>query len=137
MSEIRERYEQVKEEFQTTVCAKCQTKRIQPSWDIDFATIIQRLGDPYRQFYLGAYMVPTLQGHATLASAFDGRKLEDDDATLGKVREQDVALYGAIRMFTLLLRLQERVFSLGLGGEIDACEVRLEPWVTHLICLPT
>lgn len=131
--EIRERYEQVKGEFQMTLCAKCQTKRIQPSWDVDFATIIQRLGDPYRQFYLGAYTVPTLQAHATLASAFDGRKLEHNEVTIRKLREQDVTLYGAIRIFTLLLRLQEKVFSLGFAPDIDACETGMEPWVIHLM----
>jgi hypothetical protein len=100
---------------------------------VDFATIIQRLGDPYRQFYLSAYAVPTLQAHATLASAFDGRKLGHNEVTIRKLREQDVAQYGAIRIFTLLLRLQEKVFSLGFAADIDACEASMEPWVIHLM----
>lgn len=132
--EIRENYEQVKGEFQITVCAKCKTKRIQPSWDLDFASIVHQLGDLYQQFYLGAYVVPTLQAHATLASAFDGHITEEDESAPKKVREQGVVLYGAIRIFILLLRLQERVFSsLALAGEIDACEKAMVPCLTDLM----
>ncbi len=44
VARIREWYTQVKPEFQTTDCKKCDTKRTQSTWDIDFASMVQKWG---------------------------------------------------------------------------------------------
>jgi hypothetical protein len=131
-AQIRERYKQVKPEFQATLCKKCGTTRTQSSWDVDFGTMVQRVGDPYRYFYLGAYAVPTLQIHATWASAFNGRDLEQKASIEDRHREADLVVHGATRIFTLVVGLQNRVFALGLDAEIEAYEkVFMEAWIAQ------
>jgi hypothetical protein len=72
-AEIRKRYQDVKTEFQTTVCENCGTKRTQPSWDMDAPAMVHKLGGLYRHFYLPNYSVPNFHIHATLASStFEG-----------------------------------------------------------------
>jgi len=54
-SEIRSRFEAVKEKFEQTDCKKCQTKRLAITWDLDVASMVAKVGDPYIQSYFLAY----------------------------------------------------------------------------------
>jgi hypothetical protein len=121
VARIREWYEQVKPEFKT-----------QSTWDIGLATIVQKVGDPYRQFYLNAYTIPTLRIHATMASGFDGRDREQEVSTQNRHRECDLTLYTATCIFILVMRLQSKIFSLGLETELETSEKEMEPWEAQL-----
>src|SRR6202041_3382795 len=68
VAEIRKRYEQYKGNFKATACAVCGVKT-PPSWDVDFVTMVGRVGEPYTKVLLLAYNNPNLTIHATLASA--------------------------------------------------------------------
>ena len=45
--EMKERRDEVKAEFQVTRCKKCGTKETAPWWDIDMASMVNRIGEPW------------------------------------------------------------------------------------------
>src|SRR4029077_3039462 len=51
-AEIRNRYKQVKNEFQIADCKTCGTTRVQPTWDLDVAAMVHKLGGAFQGFYL-------------------------------------------------------------------------------------
>lgn len=136
IAHIRESYKQLKPEFQMTDCKKCETTRTQSSWDIDFASMVQKTGEPYRMYFLNGYAMPTLHIHATMTSGFDGRDREETTSIHNRRRECDITLYTATCIFILAMRIQSKIFSLGLESELDGCEKALEPWETQLQANP-
>jgi len=136
VARIREWYAQVKPEFQTTDCKKCDTKRTQSTWDIDFASMVQKVREPYGQFFVNAYTLPTLRIHATMTSGFDGRDREQKVSIQNRRRECDITIYSATCIFMLVMRLQSKVFSLGLEAEIDHFETEMKPWEVQLQAAP-
>lgn len=73
VAQIRKFYEAVKPEFQERLCKTCGTMRTAGTWDLDVASMVIKVGDPFDKYYLGAYALPNLQIHATLASAYAKR----------------------------------------------------------------
>lgn len=132
IARMRDWYKQVKPEFQTTQCKKCGTTRTQSSWDIDLASMVQKVGDPYRMYFLNGYAMPTLQIHATMASGFDGRDREEATSIQNRRRECDITLYTATCLFILVMRMQSKIFSLGLEAELDDCDKEMQPWEAQL-----
>ncbi len=129
-AQIREFYNQVKPEFQTTLCDRCSTTRIQSTWDLDVAAMVHKVGDPYDKYYLGAYTIPTLQIHATLASVFDCQ--EEGARIKQKQEEAKFALLNATFILIRVIRSQNELFSLNLDRQIEACEKDVvEVWSPH------
>jgi hypothetical protein len=68
--ELQERYESVRERFLITACKKCQTKKVNISWNkVNFVAMAKEtkyLG----QLIAQAYYTPTQQTHATIGSIF-------------------------------------------------------------------
>jgi hypothetical protein len=87
-------------------------------------------------YFLNGYAMPTLQIHATMASGFDGRDREDTTSIQNRRRECDITLYTATCVFILVMRMQSKIFSLGLDAELDACEKEMEPWEAQLQAAP-
>jgi hypothetical protein len=118
---IRDSFAAVKEQFQVTACEVCQTKRPSATWDIDFSSMVDKVGPAYKQYYIAAYEIPNFQLHATLASALPDHQTEE--LTAERNRDSGVlALATAMLIFLLVLRSQDQLFTLNLGMEIDACE---------------
>jgi hypothetical protein len=132
VARMRDWYREAKPEFQTTLCKKCGTTRTQSSWDIDLASMVQKVGHPYRMYFLNGYAMPTLQIHATMVSGFDGLDREDPISIQNRRRECDITVYTATCIFLLVMRMQSKVFSLELDTELDACEKEMEPWEAQL-----
>jgi hypothetical protein len=132
IAQVQDWYQKVKPEFQTAQCKKCGTTRTQSSWDIDFASMVQKAGDPYRMYFLNGYAMPTLHIHATMVSGFDGRDREDATSIQNRRRECDITLYTATSVFLLVMRMQNKLFGLGLDAELDDCEKWMKPWEAQL-----
>jgi hypothetical protein len=113
IAEIRKRYEEYKGNFKATTCAVCGVKT-PPSWDVDLATMIQRVGEPYKRLFVLAYTSPNFQIHATLASASKhGEDREEHDAKS--------ALMVATDLFLSVIASQNALFSLNLKDDLEAC----------------
>jgi hypothetical protein len=113
VSEIRKRYEQYKGTFKATECPTCGVKT-PPSWDLDLASMVQRVGEPYTNVFSLAYTNPNFQIHATLASASQ----HDEDR---EEKDSEAALMVATELFLAVIRSQNGFFSLNLDVEIEAC----------------
>lgn len=129
-TQIRALYEQVKPEFQVTHCKKCGHKGAAFSWDIDVASMVRDVGDPYDKYFLGSFTIPTLHIHATLASVAH----EPDEAKKLKRSQQEAefALMNATVMLILAMRSQNALFKLDLDSELNTSEEDLvEVFVTR------
>ena len=98
--------------------------------------MVHKVGAPYNMYFLNGYAMPTLQIHATMASGFNGRDREDATTIQNRRRECDVTLYTATSVFLLVMRMQSKIFSLGLDAELDASEKEMEPWEAQLKAAP-
>jgi hypothetical protein len=119
-ADVEEMYIKVKPEFEVTDCKKCQTKRTAISWDIDLASMVKKLGEPYQSQYLMAYAIPTMHIHASLASAFS-RESVGMTPDQRRVHDAELALISATLIFVLVIRSQSEIFSLGFDPEIKSC----------------
>jgi hypothetical protein len=121
-SEVTKRFEEVRAEFQQTDCKKCGTKRPSISWDIDVASMVAKVGEPYNTYYLMAYTNANLQIHATAASALRVNEKDQASRLIDQRAEADVALFSASILLTEVFRHQNTLMSLSLNDEIQECE---------------
>jgi hypothetical protein len=118
-AKMKQLHDEVKPEFQVTHCKRCGTTETAFGWDIDMASMVNRLGEPYKQLFLSCYTVPTLQIHATLASAFSREGVENREER--NMHDAEFSLISATLVFVAVLQSQSEVFSLKLDDEIKAC----------------
>jgi hypothetical protein len=119
-ADVRATYEKVKTEFEVTDCKKCGTRKTAISWDIDLASMVNKLGEPFKSQYLMAYVIPTLHIHASLASAFS-REAVGMAAEDRQVHDAELSLISATLVFILVIQAQSELFALGLDPETKAC----------------
>jgi excisionase family DNA binding protein len=120
-AEIRSRFEAVKADFQQH-CQKCRAPRLAITWDLDFASMVAKVGAPYDAYYLGAYTTPNLELHATLASALR-EDTKDKDARRKHLLDQaDYVLFYSQLLLVEVVRSQNALFSLNLDADLQATE---------------
>jgi hypothetical protein len=119
---VKDRFEAVREQFQQTDCKKCKTKRASISWDIDIASMVAKLGEPYSTYYLGAYTNANMAVHATAASALRTTQKNQAQRLLDQRAEADLAVFSASMLLVEVLRSQNTIMTLSLDDEIQACE---------------
>lgn len=117
IEEFERRNDAVRSQFQITICKKCGTTRLAPSWDVDFASMVNKVGQPHSGLYLSAYLQPTLQLHATLISAF-AHEPKRASAEKDEMATADFSLFQAMMLLVLMVMSQDLVFSLGLDSEL-------------------
>jgi hypothetical protein len=121
-AEVTARYEAVRGDFQQTDCKKCGTKRPSISWDIDVASMVSKVGEPYTTYYLGAYTNANLQIHATAASALRVNEKDQSRRQTDQRAEADFALFCASILLVEVFRHQNTLMALSLDDEIQECE---------------
>lgn len=128
VARAKELYEKFKPEFQETACKKCKSKRTAISWDIDLASMVRDVGEPYNTFYLLGYVLPNFHVHATLASTLPNRP--SSEQLDGRNREEAAfALKTAVGLLLLVIQAQNSLFSLNLEAEVVALDkVGTEMW---------
>jgi len=119
-AQIRKLRDQVKPEFEVTLCHECGHKGTAFSWDIDLAAMVHDVGYPYDKHYLGCYTIPNFSVHATLASVSHE---PDPDVWLKRnQKEAEFALLSATAMLIQAIKCQNTLFAMHLDDEIDTCE---------------
>lgn len=69
MQELEKNYQRVKAAYEITVCEKCGTKRVGPSWNkLDFVSLVKTLPSRVKDLVVPAYYMTLLQAHSTLQS---------------------------------------------------------------------
>jgi hypothetical protein len=112
VAEIKGRYQEVKPEFEMTACSKCGEMRTAGSWDpLDVASMVHKVGGPFKHFYVGAYAIPNVQIHATLASI--GRNKEPQE-------EADFAFRLAFGLMLTVIGQQNVMYKLDMDEDIAA-----------------
>ena len=117
VAEIRNRFEQHKAEFKATECRVCGVKT-PASWDVDFSSMVRKVGDPYNKLFLICNNGPNFLIHATLASTS-----QRDDAR--EEADAQAAVIVATELFLLVLKSQDTLFGLNLDVDIDRCITEL------------
>lgn len=109
IADIEQRYQQYKGQFE-----RPGGKKLAPSWDTAFAAQVQELGTPFSDYYLTAYLLPTLHVHATLTSIMPNQ---------GQTSEArcDLTLMMAHAILLKVMDLQNTHFQLSVDQELDAC----------------
>lgn len=129
-AKIRERYEMVKPEFQTTLCKECGHRGTAFSWDRDLVSMVRTVGPKFEKLFLSSYTIPNLHVHATYASIEPERAQAQDERDSARRRDADVALLNATAILVLVIEAQNTMFGLHLEKEIAACEQDI-PLVWH------
>ncbi len=125
--QIRQQYEQVKGEFPGRECDHChqRQKGTAISWDIDFTSMARKSvdspDDVFIKLFFACYALPTLQIHATLASAFSREAAPGTTRDERKVHDVEFTLACATLVFIRALQTQNDMFGLKLAAEIRAC----------------
>jgi hypothetical protein len=137
---VKTNYERVREQFKTTDCKKCGTKRMMFSWNKNgFDLLLKKSGSKLLEFYLEAYLEPTMQSHATMPAVSGrmklGKKSKKREITDENQRNIASDVLKLTHIITLLiLETQNEHFKLGLDEELDMRAQELESiWLKNLV----
>lgn len=120
VAEIRDRYNKYKADFKATACPQCGVTT-PPSWDLDVASMVRRVGDPYDKLYVLAYTGPNFLIHATLSSASFRDAAED-------WKDAETALIVSSALLISVIKSHSTLFGLRLDEDREACENDLREW---------
>ncbi len=90
------------------------------SWDIDLASMVKKLGEPFKGHYMASYVMPTLHIHATLASAFSTEGVRETPEERNIAEAEATLIYATLALI-LVIRSQSEIFGLHLDDESTAC----------------
>ncbi|HEX4169912.1 MAG TPA: hypothetical protein VHZ55_30975 [Bryobacteraceae bacterium] len=120
--QIVEAYEKAKPNFQKSKCKVCKTQELSHSWDIDLASMAEKVGGEIATLYLAAYANPVLEAHATFASAMSrtyshGEKFIYDHSP--STTSIDSSIFHAFALMYFLLDMVNGRFSLPFQEQLD------------------
>jgi len=119
---VEDEYQQVKDEFQETLCPKCNLTRTMFSWSkLGLPAMATKAGHGLEHCYYNAYATPTQQAHSTVLALTSRVKQQPDghffDNSVQKVYA-GLAIMTAHVIMLKVLRVENEHFSLGLESEI-------------------
>ncbi len=112
IADIEQRHHQYKTQFLRGKGGK----KIAPSWDIDFASQMRKVGSPFSDYYLPAYLFPTQHTHATLTSIFP----QDDPAK--RQYQADFSLMMAHALLAEVVQLFNGQFPHVSEKDLEHCQ---------------
>jgi len=125
VAEVQRKYDEVKMKFMITDCKKCDTKRVNHSWNkLHFAAMAKRAG-PIGSLIVHGYFIPLRHAHSTFKAITE--RLEKTEGTLGFQRESeskvaDEALMTAHNCVLVALEVQKERFNIeGLDAALKNC----------------
>lgn len=122
IAKVTERRNEVKDEFKVEECEVCGMKA-PVSWDPhSVGAMAKKAGDLYKALYLGGYVMPNLQVHATFASAVRLEGLDEKTAAIFRKRAAYSNMGQASAIMLLVLKEQNELFKLGLEQELETVE---------------
>ena len=125
VEQIEANYQSAKSDFQKTKCKTCETTELAHSWDIDVASMADKVGELFPNLLLSAYIVPTLELHATLASAFSRATSTPNRLTFDykpSPSSIDFCIIQALALIYIVRKVVVRTFALPLEAEMDRFE---------------
>jgi len=123
IANVEENYKRAKGEFQRTKCKKCKTTETAHTWDVDLATMAERVGEGMTELYLSSYSLPTLHAHSTFASAYQNMT-SSETSVIYSFQASPVKIdLCVLQVFTLthrVLRAIVELFKLPLQQDVNA-----------------
>jgi len=122
VGDIENNFDTVKSDFQKTRCKTCKTTELAHSWDIDVVTMAGKVGESFPDLLLSAYIVPTLELHTTLASAFSRTTSTQTTVTFDYRPSQssiDFCILQALALIYIVRSVVVKTFSQPLEAEIE------------------
>jgi hypothetical protein len=126
VADIKRRYEEVKPEFETTMCSTCGKTRTAGSWDpLDIPSMVHQVGGPFQHFFVGAYATPNVQIHASLASISRNKTPRE---------EADFAFKLALGLLIAVIGYQNVMYKLNMDDDIASLAKPIgAEWMTNTI----
>lgn len=129
-AEIEREFEQVKDKFMVTDCAKCGTKRLNHTWSkLDIVTMANKTS--LGKLNALGYIIPLRQAHATVASMLSRMAATANDGIsfvdAAQRKEADNALRVTHNIFLDVLRVQDEHFA--VPGLKELNEICLQDFV--------
>jgi len=125
VEDIEANYETAKSDFQKTKCKICKTTELAHSWDIDVVNMAAKVGNTFPDLLLSAYIVPTLELHTTLASAFS-RTASTQNGIMFDYRPSqssiDFCILQALALIYIVRKVVVKTFSQPLEAEMESFE---------------
>jgi hypothetical protein len=119
---IESAYQQHRPEFLRTKCKKCDSKELKQGWDVDIPTMAERLGPPFPQLLLSAYIVPTLLLHTTMASTWSRVTSDAGRHTFSYTpnpQQIDSCIFYSLSLIAIVHRATSEFFDQPLEGVIN------------------
>ena len=126
MKTVEDEFQQVKGDFQETLCTTCNLTRTMFSWSkLGLPAMAKKAGYGLEHCYYNAYATPTQQAHSTVLAVTSRVKQQPDgrffDNSVQKVYA-GLAIMTAHVVILKMLRVENSHFSLGLDAEISERE---------------
>jgi hypothetical protein len=125
-AKVEAQYQEVKEKFMITDCAKCGTKRLNHTWSkLDFVAMAKTT--PLGQLIVPGYYLPLRQAHSTMGSLLS-RLEETESGGIGfdpsaQRQAADDALTTAHNIILFVVGVQEERFKLpNLAEQLEQCK---------------
>jgi hypothetical protein len=124
-SDLKDRYDAVKDTFKVPVCKKCDTYRVNHTWNrLNFVAMAQQTGS-LGELTVPAYYIPMKHAHATAGSMYSRLEQTPEGVTFDASAQRGLADRAFIAAHNIILQVigvQGDQFSIpGLSEKIGIC----------------